>query len=215
MQKLRSKTCNSCKVDKPLEDFHIKNVIKKDGRTARCIECTNRAARDKYLEDPKKFNDKNKQWYRDNIEYNKNRRIKYAIDNKDKIRNSNTMWRTNNRDYIREKRNLRRRVDPQHLMAIRLGNRLRMAIKKGYKNGIAIRELGCSIQDFKIYIESLFLPGMSWGNWSAKGWHLDHIKPLSLFNLLDEQERMEACHFTNIQPLWAIDNIRKGNKYVE
>jgi hypothetical protein len=53
-----------------------------------------------------------------------------------------------------------------------------------------------------------FQPGMSWQNWGE--WHLDHIRPLASFNLSDRTQFLQAVHFSNYQPLWAIDNLRKG-----
>ena len=94
-----------------------------------------------------------------------------------------------------------------------LRGRLNRAIKSNYKSGSAVRDLGCSIEELKIHLESQFQLGMSWDNWSRIGWHIDHIKPLSSFNLENIEEFKKACHYSNLQPLWAQDNISKGAKY--
>ena len=75
-------------------------------------------------------------------------------------------------------------------------------------------QLGCTIPELKFYLEGKFQDGMSWSNWTYNGWHLDHIIPLSFFNLSKEDEFKKACHYTNLQPLWAKDNIRKSDKLV-
>ena len=75
-----------------------------------------------------------------------------------------------------------------------------------------VRLLGCDWMDFIQHIESKFLPGMTWHNHGQSGWHFDHIRPLSSFDLTDARQLSEGCHFTNVQPLWATDNIRKGGK---
>jgi hypothetical protein len=72
--------------------------------------------------------------------------------------------------------------------------------------------LGCTIDELKAHIESLFKPGMTWANWSFRGWHLDHIKPLEFFDLTDPEQLEQACHFTNLQPLWMSENLMKGRK---
>jgi hypothetical protein len=95
-----------------------------------------------------------------------------------------------------------------------LRNRLNMAIKskKSSKIGSAIKDLSCSKEELKLHLESLFLSGMSWSNYGLKGWHIDHIRPLSSFDLSNREELLKACHYTNLQPLWAKDNIKKSNK---
>ena len=93
-----------------------------------------------------------------------------------------------------------------------LRKRLGAAIKGKAKTGSAVVDLGCSIDDLKKYLENQFQPDMTWDNWSRNGWHIDHIVPLSKFDLSNREELLKACHYSNLQPLWAKDNIRKGNK---
>lgn len=70
------------------------------------------------------------------------------------------------------------------------------------------KKLGCDLKTFKIHIESQFQPEMTWDNYGK--WHLDHIFPLSVAAKISNEKFLEACHYTNLQPLWAADNIRKG-----
>jgi hypothetical protein len=91
-----------------------------------------------------------------------------------------------------------------------LRSRLNAAIKNKCKSGSAVKDLGCSIADFIVYIESLFCGGMTWENWGE--WHLDHIQPLSKFNLEDREQFLQACNYKNIQPMWALDNLQKSNR---
>jgi hypothetical protein len=113
------------------------------------------------------------------------------------------------RAYMREW-DANRRRDPVAGLAVLLRRRLYMAIKNGQKGGSAIALLGCSIPALKAHLESLFQPGMSWENRGRKGWHIDHIRPLSAFDLTDPEQCRAACHYTNLQPLWALDNQRKS-----
>lgn len=82
--------------------------------------------------------------------------------------------------------------------------------KKQKKHGEALRLLGCTVGEFKAHLESKFAKGMSWENRGK--WHLDHVKPLSSFNLMVLEDRQKAFHWSNYQPLWAEDNLSKGAK---
>jgi hypothetical protein len=74
--------------------------------------------------------------------------------------------------------------------------------------------LGCSKKEFIDYFESKFTEGMTWDK-IGKEIHIDHIRPCCSFNLKDEEEQKKCFHYTNLQPLWAKDNLSKGNKYDE
>lgn len=91
-----------------------------------------------------------------------------------------------------------------------LRSRLNSALRGKIKVGSAVSDVGCSIEQLKQWLENKFQPGMTWNNYGHKGWHVDHIKPLAAFDLTNEAELKQACHYTNLQPLWASDNLRKG-----
>lgn len=95
-------------------------------------------------------------------------------------------------------------------IARNIRNRVWYAIKRGCKAGSAVRDLGCSVEGFKAYITGMFLPGMSWDNYGE--WHLDHIFPVSSFDLTKRSEFVRACHYSNYQPLWEKDNLSKSTK---
>lgn len=106
----------------------------------------------------------------------------------------------------------REKIDVNFMISRKLRNRLYQAIKNNYKLGSAVRDLGCSIEELKQHIESKFQESMSWENYGK--WHIDHITPLASFNLENREELLKACHYTNLQPLWAEDNLSKGDKVV-
>lgn len=102
----------------------------------------------------------------------------------------------------------KRKTDPQYDMARRLRTRLGGAIKN---KSASTKELtGCEWQFLVAYLESKFTSGMTWEN--RNQWHIDHIKPLSKFDLTDPEQQRVACHYTNLQPLWAKDNLIKGSQ---
>lgn len=130
----------------------------------------------------------------------------YQKENKDLISNRNELYKP-----IRSKNDkLRRQTDICFRLSGNLRNRLRLALKRNSKKGSAVRGLGCTIEEFKIYLEKNFLPGMTWENYGRFGWHVDHIKPLSLFDLTDPAQLKLVSHYTNLTPLWWKDNISKG-----
>lgn len=111
----------------------------------------------------------------------------------------------------REKRLLKTNIEFKIVKILR--SRLRSLLKNDKYNKNNYNELpGCSISFLKIYIENKFTDGMSWDNHGK--WHLDHIKPCSLYNLKDKEEKLKCFHYTNLQPLWAKDNLIKGSKYI-
>jgi hypothetical protein len=72
--------------------------------------------------------------------------------------------------------------------------------------------IGCSIEEFKSYIESLFEVGMSWENYNFKTWHIDHIIPCYKFDLSIPEHQYECFHYTKQRPLWAKDNLSRPRK---
>lgn len=99
--------------------------------------------------------------------------------------------------------------DVNYKIAARMRTRLYVTIKQNGKVGSAVKDLGCSIEEFKQHIQKQFVEGMTWENYGE--WHLDHIKPLSWFNLQDREQFLVALNYKNYQPLWAEDNKRKSN----
>lgn len=110
----------------------------------------------------------------------------------------------------------RSKSDIQFLLRKNLRSRLYAALKGKIKRGSAIKYLGCSVDAFKKHIESQWEPGMSWENYGNKSgqWSLDHIVPLSAGDLRDSDFFSEVCHFSNIRPMWHLENIKKGNKLI-
>lgn len=103
----------------------------------------------------------------------------------------------------------RRKTDLGFRLASNLRTRVRRSLRDGWKAGSAVRDLGCTIPELRTHLEAKFQPGMTWENWSRTGWHIDHIRPLASFDLTDREQFLEACHYTNLQPLWAMDNLKK------
>lgn len=100
----------------------------------------------------------------------------------------------------------------QFRIAQNMRRRVRWAVAsaKAHKAGKFHDLLGCSMMEFMRHMEAGFVPGMSWENYGQ--WHVDHKVPCDSFDLSEEENQRKCFHYSNLQPLWAIDNMRKGNK---
>jgi hypothetical protein len=104
-------------------------------------------------------------------------------------------------------------------LATRLRGRLRSALKRAVdgvlpkKSNKTLDLLGCSIEYFKKHIEQQFKPGMTWERYAE--FHIDHIKPCAAFDLRDPEQQQICFHYSNMQPLWAAENLKKGSKFDE
>lgn len=166
--------------------------------------------------------ERSRKWYEANrsvaIERAKQRRLdnvtktaaymkKYREENHERVSNHKRKWEKEHAQEIAK----RRRQNLDHRLAHALRNRTRLALKNLQKSGSAVRDLGCTIQELKAHLEERFLSGMTWDNWGRYGWHIDHVVPLVAFDLSDREQFLKACHYTNLQPLWATDNLKKYN----
>ena len=150
---------------------------------SRCKDCKNRIDREKNKNNREEFNKKCRKFYNDN---------------KDSINSTR-----------RKNMQMRRDNDPKYRAMMALHCRLYMAVTS--KKGNTMELTGCSKDELQQYLESKFTDGMCWDNYGK--WHIDHIRPCSSFNLEELEEQKECFHFSNLQPLWALDNIRKSNKW--
>jgi hypothetical protein len=112
------------------------------------------------------------------------------------------------REKDRIHRKLRREHDPGYDAMIRLRKRLSKVLAGEKKSASCRKLVGCSPSELQAHLESRFAPGMSWENRHL--WHIDHIRPCASFDLTDPDQQAQCFHYSNLQPLWALDNIRKG-----
>lgn len=108
--------------------------------------------------------------------------------------------------------NNRKRVDVAYKLERNMRCRLYHAIKNSnnVKHGTTMKLVGCTSADLKLHLEKQFHSGMTWENYGK--WHVDHIKPCCQFNMVSAEEQQKCFHYSNLQPLWAIDNYRKAKK---
>ena len=114
--------------------------------------------------------------------------------------------------YIRKKALYYRRNNLHLRIRHNISSRILIALKKGVtKSSGTIELLGCSILELKNHLQNKFVEGMSWENYGE--WQIDHIRPCASFNLINEEDQRLCFHYTNLQPLWAEENNRKGAKW--
>ena len=117
------------------------------------------------------------------------------------------------------RRAIKRKTDAHTKIRDNLALRMRLALREQNltKRNTTNQLVGCSIKFLKKYLEEMFYPNpetnemMSWKNYSIKGWHIDHIRACSKFDLSDEKQQKECFNYKNLQPLWAKENILKSN----
>lgn len=121
-------------------------------------------------------------------------------------------WRKSHRSHLAATRRERRASSVEARIVDSLRSRLNDVLKKAlqHKTRRALALLGCTPQELLTYLESQFSEGMSWGNYGPKGWHIDHKRPCASFDLADPEQQALCFHYTNLQPLWAVDNLSKG-----
>lgn len=176
----------------------------------------------------------NKAYYHKDRENQIKRVEKYTKDNYDKILEKRKKWwvekgklyREQNIDRIRASANkynrkkstrlkskIRSQNDPnyklQHLLRARVSHAIRRVY--GEKSLTTIQLVGCSIGECREHLEKQFKDGMTW---TSGNWHIDHIKPLSSFDLTKIEEQKKAFHYSNLQPLFAIENLKKSNRII-
>jgi len=211
------KVCTKCKIEKSLDNYH-NTKTNKSGKKSICKTCVSIREKNWRIKNEDRFKENRKKYYQKNIDKMRREKIEYYNNNKDQKAAYDLIYRQENKEKIAEhKRNWEKRNkdNPLHKIKRNLRRRVHHVVKDGYKSDSTQNLLGCSFEFFIQYIESLFLEGMSWDNYGMYGWHIDHIKPCSSFNLLDPEEQKKCFHYTNMQPLWWQDNLKKGKTIID
>ena len=210
-----TKTCSECNTEKPLDEFH-KHKNHRDGKQSHCKACM-RKKRNAYLSVNRgKLYKENKIYREANKEKIARQQQTYYKANKERINARNRNY------YKKHKKNLieasrvyskqKRSSDPVYKLTLNLRTRLRDALQGKNKSATTKKLLGCTFEHAHAHLESKFTIGMNWDNYGLHGWHVDHIIPCASFDLTDPDQQRQCFHYTNLQPLWAKDNLRKSDK---
>lgn len=190
---MKVKICSKCEKELPATiEYFYRDKNRKDGLNYWCKECCR-----KYRQ-----SDKGKKSIK-----------KYFKENKEKILECQKKYSQSEEGKLTQKRS-----DKKHYEKNKLSKCISVTIRKslkGNKNGHHWENLvGYNLEKLKQHLESLFHEGMNWDNQGK--WHVDHIKPISSFNITsyDCEDFQECWTLENLQPLWAKDNLSKGAKYL-
>lgn len=209
-----TKSCNKCLQTKPKSEFH-KKKYKKDGTANTCKACACEISRNNYHKNKERAKEVQKNWR----ERNRENRIEYCRnwhkENRQRSLEVSRKWKKENPDLVRkyEREHKKNRLKNDHLFKLARNCRIRinsvLGKKSSAKEGSRMWELlGCTGDELAEHLSSQFTEGMTFDNYGE--WHIDHMVPLASAVTREDIERL--CHYTNLQPLWAIDNLKKGAK---
>jgi hypothetical protein len=168
-------------------------------------------------------------WWTSHPEEVRTIKRRWRLNHPDKVKAEKARWYANNKTKITsyrqankerdnahsvQRQHVRYHNDPMFRLKRCLSDRVRKAIKRGVGKKLqrTLELVGCSAQELRQHLERLWTTGMSWDNYGLHGWHVDHIRPCSSFDLSDPEQQKACFHWTNLQPLWAKDNIKKGGR---
>lgn len=224
------KYCISCTFKKPKAEFY-KDKSAKDGLCSSCKSCQKKYQQKRYSEKKEHINNIRKKYYYDNIERERKKgRDKYIpVEDSEKecarcgkkviVSAQANRWKycdSCGKQKTLEKRRIweykKRQNNPTFRLNKNIGFMLWAGLKNKRKNSKSIKErLGYSIDELKEHLESQFKQGMNWDNYGE--WHVDHIQPRTAFNFetCDCHGFKKCWALSNLQPLWGLENIEKGN----
>jgi signal recognition particle GTPase len=235
---MKTKICTKCKKELSISEFSKGND--KKGFCYICKKCCNvyhqtnrkrilkrmRIYQQNHKEELKEYNKiYDKKRYLKNREEILKQSKKYRRDNKEqiKIRNKNyneshkkeiaiqcKKYNQEHKEQINQYINNRLKTDINYKITHYLRTRLTKALKYSSKLKTTVELIGCSVEELKTHLASKFTKNMSFDNYGK--WHIDHIKPCASFDLSKPEEQLKCFNYTNLQPLWAKDNLSKGDK---
>lgn len=208
------KTCKYCKIIKFLSEF----PTEKNKPISKCKSCKslhNKIWREKN-KDKIKIKNKEKWQVRKNDKNYIDKQREYYLNNKEEILLEKKKYYIENKDKIlyRHKKYEQKQLKGNPLFRLRknIRRRLHLALNGKFKTKTTLNLIGCTWDELKVYLESKFETGMTWENYGYYGWHIDHIIPVSSFDLENPIELKKCMHYTNLQPLWMEKNLKKGNR---
>ena len=188
---------------------------KRGNFTAVCVTCSKEMNKLRYSQNRDCFLLQKREYTLKNKDIIKIRNQKQYLKNREQRLEYQKNYNKENKEILRPKMAARAIKKYHSDIFYKIKSNLSIRMRKFFKkNGSrTVDFIGCSIDELKCHLESKFQDGMSWDNYGLHGWHVDHIRPCTSFDLSKREEQEKCFHYTNLQPLWAIDNIKKSNKW--
>jgi hypothetical protein len=202
-----TKICSKCSIEKLLIEYNVCSRVK-DGRKAECRECQRIGSKKYKLENKEKIKEYNSKWNYENKTYYQEYRKFWEVENREKVLKKRERFKEKNPNYINDYNKKRKKEDIVFKLRFDMRNSINRYLK--YRSQKTFDIVGCTSEFLKEHLENQFVDGMTWEN--RNEWHIDHIIPLS--SAKTEEELYKLCHYTNLQPLWAEENLRKSNKII-
>lgn len=205
-----SKICSRCRLEKILNEFNKNQRWCRQcqkNRRKETIDIVKDYKRDYYLKNKEIILKKSSEYQKKNRHINQKAGTKWRLKNPDKVKQK----RLDEQSRVTYIRWWKRQLDRQYRAEHTLRSRVKAAFRGLLKSKTCEKLLGCTYKYFTDYLALKFQRGMAWENYGLNGWHIDHIIPLSSAKSVEELEKL--CHYTNLQPLWAKDNLSKGARH--
>jgi hypothetical protein len=208
-----SKICGRCKIIKDFCNFG-KDKRTPTGLRSTCNECRKEESKEYRINNPKKRKKTINKFYLNNKESELLRFKIYRENNPEKRKKTLKKYYENNKTNINKKQVIRNKKRYKTNYLYRVIHNLRIRTKEYLKQHRSSSKffdtIGCKPNFLREHLEKQFKDGMTWDNYGS--WHIDHIIPLSSAKNIEEITKL--CHYTNLQPLWASENLSKGNKII-
>ena len=205
---------NKEKISQYSKEWYSKNKERKNKKSKERYlknkEIVSKQRKEYYLINKERVKEKSKEWYSKNKEKRNKKAKEWILKNKEKHRQLMKKWFSKNKEYIREKNRKRRKTDSTFRMISNIRRRILLALKGKNKSNNTMKLLGADFEQVWKHLELTFKPGMTRENHGL--WHIDHIIPCASFDLSKPEEQAKCFHYTNLQALWAHENLSKGNK---
>lgn len=221
-----TKTCTKCNENKGLDEFHS-HPLGKNGLNPQCKTCKSEYAkarrkanhasmlqREQELRDKRgdELKEYNRRYREQNTKAFREAGRRYWKKNKELLRLKLNEWRRNNPEKTAAQERRSREGNINYRISCNIRNRMWSVLNGTSKHAPTLELLGCTPEHFRFHLEQQFTDGMTWDNYGD--WHMDHIQPCASFDQTDPEQQKQCWHYTNYQPLWAEDNLRKSDTII-